>query len=141
VDTYSSLIRPKDNLYDNFNIRIHGITPEDTENSPEFDSIWKDNLNAICDYFNIPLKHHRAEHDARACAEICLKCFGEGQIDDFGQLADKYRMRPGIMNCIEKSYTGPYSIRKDREKSDAREIRGDKTKINPDSLFYECIVS
>lgn len=122
VDMYSSLIRPKDNLYDDFNIRIHGITPEDTEYSPEFDSIWKDilpmingkfviahnaafdmyvlrdvldlyeleypdirtfcsytlsrrvfpglysyNLNAICDYFNIPLEHHRAEHDARAC--------------------------------------------------------------------------
>ena len=193
VDTRSWLVKPKDNLYDDFNIWIHGITPEDTENSPEFDVIWKEifplihgkfliahnaafdmyvlrdvlnlygleypdiktycsytlskrvfqglysyNLQAVCDHLNISINdRHRASGDAYACAEICLKCFQEGQITDFEQLAEKYRMKPGVMISKDRNYTGPYSIRKDKEVLDARQISGDISKHNPDSLFYE----
>lgn len=37
----SWLVQPLNNEYDEFNIDIHGITPEDTANSPEFPEVWK----------------------------------------------------------------------------------------------------
>lgn len=42
VDTKSWLIKPINNEYDSFNILIHGIKPEDTHNSPEFNEIWSE---------------------------------------------------------------------------------------------------
>ena len=38
----SWLIQPEGNKYDSMNILIHGITPEDTKNSPSFPEVWKD---------------------------------------------------------------------------------------------------
>lgn len=38
----SWLVQPEDNKYDSMNIWIHGITPEDTKNSPSFPEIWKE---------------------------------------------------------------------------------------------------
>lgn len=38
----SWLVQPEGNDYDPFNIDIHGIKPEDTENSPEFPDVWKE---------------------------------------------------------------------------------------------------
>ncbi len=102
-----------------------------------FHGLYSYNLQSVCDYLNISLEHHRAGNDANACAEICLKCFEEGQITDFEQLSDKYRMKPGIMSSNDKNYTGPYSIRKDKEVLDARQISGDTSKHIPDNLFYE----
>lgn len=40
VETKSWLIQPIDNEYDEFNIYIHGITPKDTADKPEFNEIW-----------------------------------------------------------------------------------------------------
>jgi DNA polymerase III subunit epsilon len=42
VDTKSWLIQPINNEYDGFNIYVHGITPEDTADKPEFNEIWKE---------------------------------------------------------------------------------------------------
>ncbi len=42
VETKSWLIKPIDNDYDGFNIYIHGITPDDTANKPEFNEIWSE---------------------------------------------------------------------------------------------------
>ena len=39
-ESFSALIRPPENRYNAFNIRIHGITPEDTETAPDFADIW-----------------------------------------------------------------------------------------------------
>lgn len=36
------LVQPKGNEYDGMNIRIHGITPEDTKDSPSFPEVWKE---------------------------------------------------------------------------------------------------
>lgn len=36
VETKSWLVRPEDNAYSYWNIQIHGIHPEDTENAPEY---------------------------------------------------------------------------------------------------------
>lgn len=38
----SWLVRPMNNYYDSFNIEIHGITPEDTKNSPSFPEVWEE---------------------------------------------------------------------------------------------------
>lgn len=38
----SWLVQPEGNDYDAFNIHIHGIKPEDTENSPKFPDVWKE---------------------------------------------------------------------------------------------------
>lgn len=38
----SWLVKPQNNEYDEFNIEIHGITPEDTKNSPSFSEVWKE---------------------------------------------------------------------------------------------------
>jgi len=40
----SWLVQPEGNVYDSMNIFIHGITPEDTKNSPSFLEVWKDVL-------------------------------------------------------------------------------------------------
>lgn len=39
-ETKSWLVRPTENRYDYWNIRIHGIRPQDTVNAPEFPHIW-----------------------------------------------------------------------------------------------------
>lgn len=42
VDRYYSLIQPEPNYYHYWNIRVHGITPEETENAPVFPKVWKE---------------------------------------------------------------------------------------------------
>ena len=38
-------------------------------------------LDSVCGYFGIPLDHHHAGSDARACAEIYLRLRGLGVTD------------------------------------------------------------
>lgn len=47
VTSKSWLVQPEDNDYDDFNIEIHGITPEMTENAPSFKEIWNEVLPYI----------------------------------------------------------------------------------------------
>lgn len=42
TQTKSWLIKPIDNEFDDFNISIHGITPDDVSNSPEFNVLWQE---------------------------------------------------------------------------------------------------
>lgn len=39
-ESFSALIRPPENRYNEFNIGIHGITPADTASAPDFAGIW-----------------------------------------------------------------------------------------------------
>lgn len=41
-ESKSWLVQPEGNEYDSMNIFIHGITPEDTKDSPSFPEVWKD---------------------------------------------------------------------------------------------------
>ena len=52
----SWLVKPEGNIYDSFNINIHGITPELTANSPSFKDIWKELLPYLND--NIVIAHN-----------------------------------------------------------------------------------
>ena len=47
VETRSWLVRPPGNMYNYWNIQIHGIRPGDTLNSPEFPEVWTE----ISEYF------------------------------------------------------------------------------------------
>lgn len=42
IKTISKLVKPPQNEYSPWNIRVHGILPEMTENEPEFPEIWKE---------------------------------------------------------------------------------------------------
>ena len=42
TETRSWLVKPYGNIYDSFNIDIHGITPEMTKNAPSFKQVWKE---------------------------------------------------------------------------------------------------
>lgn len=42
VDRFYSLIQPEPNYYSYWNMRVHGITPADTENAPVFPSVWEE---------------------------------------------------------------------------------------------------
>ena len=49
IETKSWLVRPEDNAYSYWNIQIHGIHPEDTENAPEFPEVWAEILEYLTD--------------------------------------------------------------------------------------------
>lgn len=42
IKTISIIVKPPQNEYSPWNIRVHGILPEMTENEPEFPEIWKE---------------------------------------------------------------------------------------------------
>ncbi len=131
TDEYYTLIKPPNNKYEWHKIRIHGITPDKTENAPSFKEIYPEikkwlqgktivahnesfdrsvlqktmeengldyaelniasrwqctmklcranakypngKLDVCCSVDNIPLNHHYALSDARACAILYLK--------------------------------------------------------------------
>ncbi|MFA7115861.1 MAG: exonuclease domain-containing protein [Bacteroidales bacterium] len=62
IGTKSWLIRPLNNEYSWYNIKIHGIQPEETENEPEFDQIWEEIQPLVENQFLIA---HNAAFDMR----------------------------------------------------------------------------
>ena len=65
VDEYYSYIHPEPNWYDDINISVHGIHPEDTDNAPLFPEVWNEIEKRIG---NLPLVAHNKAFD-----ESCLK--------------------------------------------------------------------
>lgn len=65
VSTKNWLVRPPYNKYDKFNIDIHHITPSQTENEPDFKTVWNEVRQYISGRF---LCAHYAEFDIN-----CLK--------------------------------------------------------------------
>ena len=49
IETKSWLVRPEDNAYSYWNIQIHGIHPEDTENAPVLPEVWVEILVYLTD--------------------------------------------------------------------------------------------
>ena len=52
----------------------------------------KHNLNVLCEYYGIPLDHHQADSDSRACAEILLRYLRDGAEEK--QFIRTYRLQP-----------------------------------------------
>lgn len=71
AETRSWLVRPEHNRYQYWNIRVHGIRPEDTEDAPDFPEVWEeierrylDDIDTLVAH-NVPFDrsclHHSAE--------------------------------------------------------------------------------
>ncbi len=140
IDEFYSLIQPPNNFYNDDNIKIHKITPQDTETAETFPAVYekikhyfngdyiiiaqnaqfdmsvlkacmvhysleqpnftywdsiriasfvtpkgiRKGLKSLTDFFEITLdNHHNALCDARACADICVKCFNQMSQDSY----------------------------------------------------------
>lgn len=73
IETRSWLVHPEDNLYSYWNMQCHGITPEETENSPFFPEVWEEIERLYLDEFNI-LVAHNAPFD-RSCLEHSARLY------------------------------------------------------------------
>lgn len=70
----SWLVQPEGNYYDGFNIEIHGITPDDTKDSPSFPEVWKEVLPYLEDKIVVA---HNTSFDMYALRDA----FDDYQID------------------------------------------------------------
>ena len=96
VETRSWLVQPEDNAYSYWNIKCHGIQPEDTENSPSFPKVWEEIERLYLDEFNTFVAHNALfdrsclEHSAELyhihLPELHWQCSLKTarQVDDFG---------------------------------------------------------
>lgn len=100
-------------------------------------------LSSLCQAFNIQPGKHDAGEDSRACAEITLLAAKEKGIDlskqieseeDFNNIENKFQVHLGIFN--EKGYI-PCTCKQKQKANQIRAIKGDETKNNPDSIFYQ----
>jgi len=67
AETRSWLVRPEHNRYQYWNIRCHGITPEDTEDAPDFPQVWEEIERTYLNEFDTFVAHN-APFD-RSCLE------------------------------------------------------------------------
>lgn len=58
VETRSWLVRPQDNRYHYWNVKIHGIRPEDTEDAPDFPEVWEEIEQMYLDEFDTFVAHN-----------------------------------------------------------------------------------
>lgn len=72
-ETFYSLIRPESNVsrFSYFNIRVHGIRPEDTENAPEFKEVFRQMKPFLEDAV---VCAHNAPFDMACLKAACLNC-------------------------------------------------------------------
>ena len=73
VETRSWLVRPQDNMYSYWNMQIHGIRPNDTEQSPEFPEVWAE-ISGYLDECPV-LVGHNAAFDI-SCIRSSLELYG-----------------------------------------------------------------
>lgn len=73
VETRSWLVRPQDNMYSYWNMQIHGIRPNDTEQSPEFPEVWAE-ISGYLDECPV-LVAHNAAFDI-SCIRSSLELYG-----------------------------------------------------------------
>ena len=71
VETRSWLVRPEGNRYNYWNIKVHGIRPEDTADAPGFNEVWDEIERTYLDEFetlvahNVPFDRSCLTHAAR----------------------------------------------------------------------------
>lgn len=58
TETRSWLVRPEDNYYNYYNIKVHGIRPQDTENAPDFRQVWEEIERTYLDEFDTFVAHN-----------------------------------------------------------------------------------
>lgn len=189
VESKSWLIKPYSFPYfDPFNVLIHGITPEDVKNEPEFPEIWRIikpmienkfllahnagfdfsvlrwtldyynldfpelqyacsyiiskkvwqglpayDLKTLCQINKINLKHHKAESDSKACAELTIKALELSGTNSIEEFPDK------LKTSIGRLYNGGYNpsnTKREYKAKDLSKIVGDPSKHNIESVFH-----
>lgn len=73
VETRSWLVRPPHNIYWRRNIEIHGITPRDTKDAPDFAEVWEEIERLYLDDISLVVAHN-APFD-RGCLHKAAKSF------------------------------------------------------------------
>lgn len=73
AETRSWLVQPEDNIYQYWNIRVHGIKPEDTEAAPSFPEVWEEIERLYLDEFDTFVAHN-APFD-RSCLEQSARLY------------------------------------------------------------------
>lgn len=73
-DTPSWLVQPEGNCYSYWNIRCHGIHPDDTEDAPSFPEVWQEIECSYLDEFDTFVAHN-ASFD-RSCLERSADEYG-----------------------------------------------------------------
>ena len=109
ADSFFSLVDPETH-FDRFNTQLTGISASTVQGAPNFPALWQRIAplmssgilvahNAVFDMgvlkkclqgYGIPLDHHKADSDARACAEILLRYLQSGA--DVTQFIRTYRL-------------------------------------------------
>ena len=89
-------------------------------------------LGSLCSLNKIQFKHHRAGEDSLACAKLSLKAFKSAGVENFREFPDKLGLEIGRL------FDGGYRLSGTRYlyKNPAL-IIGDKSRNNPDSIFYK----
>lgn len=73
VETRSWLVRPQHNRYHYFNIQIHGIRPEDTEDAPDFATVWEEIERDYLDQYDTFVAHNVAFD--RSCLQAAAQAY------------------------------------------------------------------
>lgn len=97
----------------------------------------KYNLGALCAYHGIPLHHHRAEHDSKATAQICIKAFNEAGVESPQDVLTKiqtkiWKLEAGVKSPITK----PTSSRRQWANKPVKPAPR-RESLNPLSIFYK----
>ncbi len=58
AETRSWLVRPEHNRYHYWNVKVHGIRPEDTEDAPEFPEVWEEIERTYLDEYDTFVAHN-----------------------------------------------------------------------------------
>lgn len=98
----------------------------------------KYNLGALCAYHGIPLNHHRAEHDSKATAQLCIKAFDEAGVESPQDVLTKiqtkiWKLEAGSRTPISNK---PVSERRQRARKPIQ-APPQRENLNPLSIFYK----
>ena len=82
TDEHRFLIRPPDNRYGEFHVALHGITPEDTADAPDFPDVWPRVADLIGERiavahnaaFDFGVARRSAAHWDYTCPELSFTC-------------------------------------------------------------------
>ena len=82
TDEHRFLIRPPDNHYGEFQVALHGITPEDTADAPDFPDVWPRVADLIGERiavahnaaFDFGVARRSAAHWDYTCPELSFTC-------------------------------------------------------------------
>lgn len=72
-ETHSWLVQPEGNSYNYWNIKVHGIQPQDTANAPLFSEVWANIMNYLKE--SPVLVAHNAAFDM-GCIRSSLELYG-----------------------------------------------------------------